>query len=1184
VSNAWTDAAESAGIDYTSDTGAQNSAMSIIEGVTNDGATVTSAKSTIDNYFEPQGTPGETFSFTSGTDNLVGTGDDDTFEGYLQQNPFAGGVSNGLSSADRADGGAGEDSLYAELVSEFVGGVPGAENIDIQPRISNIETLEFEARDIAQNAPFGLDIQDLAGNLLNDLGFAGIPIPGGAGGLGGTVSEQFIAGVLDGWQRDIVVDAKNITGHDFLGSTFSDGDLMIENVNTLTAPGGAARNTSDITIGMDHTDNANSDGDASDLTVYFDEDYLISGQAREGQVFYHLLDEDAELAGNPNRLANIDVDGIRFTITRPDGTTEEVNIESDQANIAGTHQGFVNALQAPLQALIDDGTLPEGTQIVLDPTNVDFTFLDDGSRSDDIPAIVLITGDGSPVTATGFSRIEEEIGEYDVYGRFGEVNDVIDQPVTVNIDLFKAGRGGEGGNLVIGGKDQSAIGNGIEVFNINVKGDGDTAVVDQPSNLGTVTSTNNELRIVNITTDPQDAVKDSVASLTIRNGFNELYDGDSARGLESGDLQQVNANTFLGDLSLGTADMPSEDGILGSQRIINLDTLSALGGGDVTFNAFYTGTEDNQNYQAMTGAGNDSVNALIDGDAVDAVTESVWIDTGAGNDSVIVEVDDSFGDPEFFSEGGPSEFGSAFTSGQLDDDGVSAATTDRLMNLDIDTQAGEDYVEVRGMGTWDIDTASDSDTVFINSGGVKGGGDLWNPTGPSAFAPMVLYRAELEISVAGFESVVAIDTGDNFILTEQELNANLLRAIEQNPEIRQLLEAAVGTSDQNLLVQSLIDGVNQVGFQIRQPELIASPAVPVAGSSQVVLAAGDLAGMTRDLVAVGNAPSQAPGTIVNSAPVDTVAEIVALYGDTGAGMFGNTIAADGYTGQIFTSIENSDEPEGDIGDVVNNSHINLGTGANDLVILSANHDRETGTTPGTGSQNTLVFDDLNAGKTSIVNWFNQASTETLIEDSLNGVQAINGNHLLDFTAFLTNMSTDSGSSASAGAEGIEVYNNIGDTTVTLDANSMNFLTVDDLEDIAGAVTAGYSFDSLSAGQVKALIEAGVAGGITYAAETVSNGTTQGLVQGTTARTSIIAVENVDIEIEGDAPADNLQVDNTNLGAYKFFQVIYGVGAEGDDSTVTVNEITVADFGASLDVDNLELNIVGSIDNGAQDFV
>ena len=682
VSTEWTDAADAAGLNtesgYGDDPAAQASAKSIIEGVTDDGATVIAAKSTIADFFEPIGTPGETLSFTSGTDNLVGTDDDDMFEGYLQQNPFAGGVSNGLSSADRADGGAGNDKLYAELVSEFVGGVPGAENIDVQPRIQNIETLEFEARDIAQNAPLGFDIQDLAGNLLNDLGFAGLP--GGIPIVGGVASEQLVANILDGWQRDIVVDAKNITGHDFLGSTFSDGDLMIENVTTLTAPGGAARNTSAITIGMDHTDNANSDGDASDLTVYFDEDYLISGQQAEGKIFYFLLDEDAELAGNPNRLNNIDVDGIRFTIDTGNGPVD-VTIESPLANIGLTHQGFVNALQDPLQALIADGTLPAGTTLSLDPTVTDTTFIDDGSESAPIPAIVLTSGDGSEVIATGFSRIEDEIGEYDVYGRFTSQNEVADEPVSINIDLYKAGRGGEGGNLVIGGKDQSEVGNGIEVFHVNVKGDGPDAIVDQPSNIGTLTSTNNALREIYIKTDAMDAVKDSVASLTIRDGFNELYDGDSAIGAESGDLQLVNADAFLGDLALGT-----------DQDVINLDMLTAQGGGDVWFYGTLNGVETDQAYSYTTGGGNDVVDLELDGDALDYNGSSVNVATGAGDDDINIDFQ-----PDQPEDGNNQQLNQAI-----------------LDNVQVDAGAGNDVVNVDGIGNAIINGGAGKDIIYTD--------------------------------------------------------------------------------------------------------------------------------------------------------------------------------------------------------------------------------------------------------------------------------------------------------------------------------------------------------------------------------------------------------------------------------------------------------------------------------------
>lgn len=1192
----YADAAEAGGV-----LGRDPAGDTILDGVTSDPATVVAAKNIIDAEFpvvEPS-VPGEEFFLTSRTDVIEGTANDDDFYAYVAQNELAGGLSNSLSSADRLDGGAGNDYLFAELSLEFFG-TSGFGLTDIQPRITDIETIEIEARD------FGLDGE----------GFF-------FGGGEGFESTSFSA---------IVVDAKHIKGHDSIGSLQSDGDLKIENLTTLESDGVTARNTADLTITMDHTDNFNSDGDASDLIVLFDNDYLLSGQTSVGTADFFLLDQDAELRllrGQPaeGRLDEIDKNGIRFSING-----QEVRIEFDgdllnEANAAeiNSHDAFIAALQAPLQQAIADGLLPAGTKIerfdfpavVFDDEGLALNRagLQDGSFSDLIPSVRVISGDGSPVTPLGFTAPDEITGEFNVFGRFDNDFAETEEPITIDVDLHKVGRGGNGGDLIIGGKANTTpegIADGIKVFNLNVIGAGNDdpdGFLAKPSSLGTVTSTGKELEVVNIQTDPEDAARGSFASLEIRNGFNEVgrflsSSSDNLRGRESGDLKTINAANFLGDLTLGTADFPvvtqvsSSTG--GSQRIINADTITATGGGDVTLNLFYSGSEDNQEYRVNTGSGDDMINALIDGDAVDAVTESLAMTTGDGNDSVIVQVANSFGNFGATTTPAPgdfSDFGSAFTSGQLDADGVSAATTDLLKNLSIDTGTGEDYVEVRGMGTWDIDAQSGSDMVYINSGGDISRGDLFEPTesGTDRFEDIVLYKAKLAISVAGFESVVDINTGSDFILTEAELNVALLAALEANPEIARLIEAEVGTTDQNLIVTALVDGINEVGFQIRQPELIASGS-PLAGSAQVLIAPSDVAGLGRDLIAVNGA---------TSAQVDTAANIVANLGafttpaphlsDTHAGglpaaftLFGDTTAADGYTGTVFGAIADaepaipqltgSDTDNNGVGGIVNNSVINMGTGANDLVVLSANHDREAPDVDGTGSQNTLVFDDLNAGKVSIVNWFNQETTANLLTNG-SGNQ-VNGNHLLDFTAFLTNFDTDTGSAASRDYVEIEVEDNQGVNLtaagVTMSANSMHFLTVDQLEALAGTPT-NYTLGNLSAANLKMLIELDGALGITYGAEPASDGDDAGqLAPGTTARTSIIAVENIDGEIDFDAVADADQLNSTNHGEYKFFQVVYGLTEEANDSVVTVNEITVADFGDSIELTGLEDNLVGGL--------
>ncbi|SHH80967.1 VWA domain-containing protein [Marivita hallyeonensis] len=156
------------------------------------------------------------------------------------------------------------------------------------------------------------------------------------------------------------------------------------------------------------------------------------GPTTISSVAYFLLDQAAELAGDPNRLNNIDIDGLVFGVTDESGTTTQVVLESDAANVAGTHQGFVNSLQGPLQALISDGTLPIGTTLRLDPTLVDTTFLADGSQSDPIPAMVLTVNDGSTLSGFGFSRIDDPIGIFDVYGRLSDFTETFAQMASVD--------------------------------------------------------------------------------------------------------------------------------------------------------------------------------------------------------------------------------------------------------------------------------------------------------------------------------------------------------------------------------------------------------------------------------------------------------------------------------------------------------------------------------------------------------------------------------------------------------------------------------------------------------------------------------------------------------------------------------------------------------------------------------
>lgn len=774
----------------------------------------------------PNPADGTTFTLTESTDRMDGTADGDTFEAYLAQNAFAGGVSNTLSSADKLDGMGGIDSLHAELVPEFFG-ASGDNQIDVQARTANIENVTFEARDAM--------------------------IAGGS----------------------VTVDAKKMTDIDNIGSSFSDGDLVIENLTTLTSTGDA-RNTSEITVTMDHTDNFNSDNDASDLTVYFDEDYLLSGQSTStSRANYWMLDEDSQdYTAAP--LLNIERDGVTLTI---DGTAVEIQMDTDTADAADTWEAFAAGLQARIDVMVSEGnTLLEGLSVVVDETNTDETFNDFGNLVV-IPAITIIDAQGRDLVPTGFTSPADATGSFDIYGRFD--NDaalVSNDPVSVGVELDKVGREGEGGDLIIGGKELDSDGGrdnegeGIEVFNIDVLGD-----ATKPSNLGMVSSTNGALETVNIATHAAFVSAASHASLTIRDGFDA-------------DTETVSAASFKGDLSLGT-----------DNAVTDLDTLTATGGGDVEFYADITGSEKGT-FRYNTGSGEDTVVVDLDGDAVDTIGTSFTTSTGSADDSVTLTMDA----------------------------GVSQNTMVELDNLSISTGNGADTVNLDAYGNFNINSGDDSDFVRINSVDENGNATTgaWvfgDATGAQTFGDRVLYQAELTLTFAGFESTVAIETAvaGNFTANQLTINEAIEKAIQANPELSKLLSVTEGTGTQQITVESTVGGLNDLRVEITQPEVVEQN--PTTG--QVALTSTDMSALVQGVMAT---------TTLDSDDLITAADVVAELGNTnfGGAQFDGNIGVNGVVGADYRAYDagtSSDDTTG-----INFSTVNLGNGANDLAVFHSN--------------------------------------------------------------------------------------------------------------------------------------------------------------------------------------------------------------------------------------------------------
>lgn len=1119
--------------------------------------------------------PGDEIVLTASTDFggvYNGTAGSDLFYAPLSQNPGLGGVSNTLSSADRILGGAGNDRLQATLIPEFFSGVPVV--IDVQPIIKSVENIQFEVRDIG--------------------GFAGVS----------SSSDQ-----------SVYVDAKNIADVVRIGSYYSDGDLVIENLTTLTS-NGAARNTDAVIVTMDHTDNFDSDGDASDLHVYFDDDYLLAGQSRTtSQVNYFLLDEDSDDYVN-EPLLNIEKNGVTLEI---DG--QEVIIEVTDNTVTGipvTWEAYAQALRDDIAAQIAAGnTLLVGLTVVVDYNNTEDTFNDDGINVI-IPAISIVDSQGRELTATGFVTPENATGSFDIYGTFNsDPSETFDNAVTVNIELEKVGRNGEGGDLIVGGKNGDK---GIEVFNISVKGVGaedPSNAVAKPSNLGTVASTGGALAEVFIRTDPAFAEGDTYASLEIRDGFGDNYDGFDNPAIPGGswstltpnDLRLVDADAFFGDLLLGT-----------DNAVVNLDTLVARGGGDVTFYGELNGDEVAQLYSYTTGAGEDFISLDIDGDALDFAQSSVTVVTGDGDD--VVEID-------FFQPNDAEILNQAV-----------------LANVSVDTGAGNDIVRIvaPSAGNTTISTGSGNDQIYTTGGAA---GDVWvfnfddtaNPAptadwedfqgivpngdgSSSSFGdldiagqPLSLnYLSGATITVAfsgagtddindgggvmavtegadadaieslgsldgfinGYESRVQITqliNGNKHYGDQRDVNAAILRAINEDEVLNKLIEAKIGPN--NTLLVGVRPGIGG-NFQEGDLEITISRQhwTNTANGNSVLTEARRLS--QNSALTIEDLYGPAPS--VNSP-----------YGSPAGLQFGE-VATDNdfYTGVGVDAAYQSDN-SGFAGNFETDNIINAGAG-DDLIVLSTVADgfdlpyEGSDFTVGPfnslwngASNETIVLEDV-FGNDTVMNFTTALGSEGIGSGASPQAQYQDGLDFLDFSDYLTSLEDLSVNSPAAPDN--DVSNTLIPVTLqfdTLDVQANEVAVIQFTAEGQTFGTTGENFANLTDVAIERLFN----NATNSAALNFGDDANGLLVQAFTAD------DEYGLPGDGSDPLVNtakgiLLVENGyNLGEYKVFELSWN-GQAGADTDGTNNGIVDAtligslDFGTSLEGLD-EINLVGSTD-------
>jgi len=721
-------------------------ATTILANVTEDPTTIDAAKESTVPVQPPYVSH---YALSTAADALQGGAGDDTFTARVAQN-VNGEQTNQLATGDAIDGGAGTDTLNAKL--QMASALNQAPASAIAPETVDVENINITA---------------LTANNANS------PAPSAEG---------------------VTLNAKDMLGVDQIASVQSDASLVVENLTTLTDSGAyaARRETGAITIRMDHTGNDMAVDLESDFTVLFDNDYLIPTGTNQSVANYWLLDEDADLAGISNRLNQIDVNGLSFTI---DGQVYNVSAVANPVTdlYSGSHADFVAKLQTDLAKQQAEGNIPDYISISLDTNNTRTTGLENGALSGPIPAIV-VASTGGVVVPRGFNRPEDATGQYDVYGRFDN-NASSTSLITSNIELDKVGRGAEGGELIVGGMatdganvwdySDSARAEGVERFNVTVLGD-----ATQNSSLASLKSTNNTLQEVYV-----EAADGSLADLYLGN-HNTAFTAD---GASLKDVRVFDASTFTNDVFLTRAQISNE--AVAKYMDLTDDTLDPNG---------IDPAADNVDFIYSFGVGNDQLGINIDKSNLARVGSTTREDftftanMGDGDDNATVGI----GDGNATSNLDPWYVNSTFNK-----------------NLDINAGAGDDIVTTQGSGTWQIDMGTGSDTVYSDNAGndavwvfntyhnaLDGAGtvaarQLENLRSSDNTTFGSLFKTELAVNFRGITSTIELGAEVN---TDLELNQYIKTAINSDEVLSKLLLAEDGPAN-TLVVRSQIDGAVVAG-------------------------------------------------------------------------------------------------------------------------------------------------------------------------------------------------------------------------------------------------------------------------------------------------------------------------------------------------------------------------------------
>lgn len=897
---------------------------------------------------------------------------------------------------------------------------------------------------------------------------------------------------------EVQIDAQRMQGVTTWENNNSRADLLIEDVRIA-----ANQITKDITIAMVETDPGHVD-----FGVYFDQLSLRNQTATTSVLSLELLDTRSKAAGT-GPLKDNPYNGFGFLLNGQAVVVQSAAIDNalTYADLRAAIETRINELKATNPALAnftvtlgadfnrydtESGQLVTGTKILLTDTAGGVITLN--------PAVGWVTATGTVPPSSG------------LHTNISNAATTSTDLVTSKVILDDVGRGSTGGDLVIGGLSvgDTSTSKGVQRFEIEVRDN---------SKLQTINSTNNTLQEVTIkngatssnSTAYTTTVKDS-GNLTV-NGKVDNLDGGASSSDQNvalpGAEAQHNAFGFSdvrlidGSAMTGKLEFTAEITAASKAKYLNLV--------DVAANA---PAVDNVAFVYSGGSANDTMKVTIDGATMGSTGTlgaredfTFTLNGGAGDDKLTVSLDKNGATAAWY---------------------VDQAALD---NVTINGGDGNDTINKPGSGDVIINAGSGNDTVYTDNSALDNGVSghaTWVVSSTAANGGAVallddlqgvpanntdifLYKGKLTVTFSGdssadksggvtglvagvaaagtngWEVTVDIPTGSNYAVNQMYLNQAIKLAINSDPVLSKLLLAQDGPLN-TLTVKSLIDGT------FLDDDLLLS----VSGVDVTTLSATEQTSVLTAYKAFAH-NSAATIAVAQAAQAATVIDL-----NNNEGMS---------TGQVLIT-------NGDQSTAATDNFIDLGTG-NDVLVLSSS----------ALANETLVFKGYDLGKDTVVNFENGANVAGSIDK-------------LDFTSYLTNKESLSGSTESQTRIATSLN---GDAVV--EANSVTVLAAGlDFNDTTA------KFSELTAAKLLAAINSTNTGSADYAGITAASLNALNTYVSSGAPTTLVG---------GIGKAVVLVENDDNKGEYAAFELTFnGLATNATADFTAATLIGTVDFGTS----------------------